>query len=186
MLTMPVFVVVPLICTPLALYIVGYTSRLSSGTTHLRKYREELALRKSSTYKYREGFVALIAIAFGVLAFYLSLDAQELDGSGEILLAGVMFLALGVWSLIGVVRGRDNTPVPTKKILNALKAEIDETGDFKELESAMRRTLVSRGMSEEQIAEIEADVAVRAQHVVKELKFDVERRISNNENPDVN
>jgi len=181
-LSNPGFIVVPLVCVPLALFIVGWTSRYSTAETKLRKYEEELALSKSSTYKYRQIFVSLIAILLGIISLYLSFYASGKGGDSTVVFGGATFLILGLGSLISAARGNTHQPTPSEEVLQALASRYKETRDSKDLDdfyNALRRSLIAKGVSEQKIAAIEAEAKAEVEKIRKKIDADIARTCSN-------
>jgi hypothetical protein len=167
----PKLVLIPLICVPLALYIVGYISRFASAEAKLSNFNEEVELRSSSGYGARKRFVGVVALFLGGAGFALFISKGELVVHWQAALAAIVIFIAGAMTLF--FRRKAEVLRPAPEILAALIARDLQSGNAKEAMLKMQQLATEDGLSQVKIdvasAKGEAQAQEGATRMVKEV-----------------
>lgn len=95
----PIFIVGTMIFFALGLWAMGWVSRFAPKKVLEKDAVEELKIRNSPSFGFRNRLMGFIALVFGCAGVFLVVQEGDWNKNLKALLGAIMFIVLGVWYL---------------------------------------------------------------------------------------
>ena len=112
----------------LGLWALGYTTKFAPQSAQEKYIREQIAIRQSKGFDWRNRIMGIIAILLGLGVLYAVFNSKPINT--EALLGGVMFVVLGFWYAL---KGKSATEFTYNDIIQKTLLLIENTNTAKEL-----------------------------------------------------
>lgn len=110
----PSAVIFTIVFASLGLWIMGWVTWLSSKKTQDKNILQEIQIRRSKYFSFRNRIMGFIALLLGVAGMYLTYQSNWQIG-WKALGGSIMFIFLGMWYLIKGSKAEGTINTPTRR-----------------------------------------------------------------------